>query len=183
MTLTSLKQLPGVLALLALACSDSPPPAAQGAAHLVLTTSGCSTGAVSWVIPEGAAPTNETLVGDQIADGSNGATVACKVAKSASGGYVISASVETTEANFSISGTLDPGGLAFEGTGIMTFYSGVTNNLKGDSCTLSINATQAEKSASGKVWGNFQCPLVKVTSQASSGCSAQGSFVFGNCSE
>jgi hypothetical protein len=180
MTLTSLKQLPGALVVLALACSDSPPTPAQGAANLILITSGCSTGRTGWVLPDGASPTNETQVGDQIADGTNGATVSCRVTKSGSG-FVINGSLETGDGSFSVIGSLQPGGLAFEGSGNISFYSSETTGMKGEGCTLSINAAQSDKSASGKVWGNFECASLKVTASAVAGCLAKGSFVFGNC--
>jgi hypothetical protein len=189
---TGLTRLAGVLvgacAVTTIGCSDSPPTPAQGASHVVLQPSATTACPVSarnnWSIPDGSL-TNSTTVGSQIVDGSGGATVSCSVTASG-GGFSVSGQLAVGSLSFSVQGTLSPGSgsNAFQGTGSVSQYSGdILMTLKGSDCTLTASEAQGAQIGPGKIWADFNCPTFNPTSAATGGCAANGTFVFGNCSD
>jgi hypothetical protein len=178
------------LALAALGCSETPPPAAKGASAFSATSGGCGvTG--GFEIPAGEAPTSGTYLGSRVTDGKSGAEVSCTVSPG-SGGYEISGSVQQGQRGLTITNGVVtpnpalPGGYA--GTGMIYHYdslSGPLQTLPGQTCAITVgtDAAHLQDIASGRVWGNFVCDLDTVGDPATPSvrCSAQGHFVFENC--
>jgi hypothetical protein len=172
----------GALAVMS-ACSSPAEPPAKGALSLSITAfspmpqgSACQV-AGSLTLPEAPlTPPSETVIGDSLVDGDQGAEVSCTV-KPDGDGFSVNGSIRLGSSALNTSFTLDANGA---GTGSMTIVRQAYATQSNDAampCTFNKIVAQG-----GAAWVSFSCPVIyDRSSKASTYCTVDGVLTLQNC--
>lgn len=186
-----------VLGAASAGCSDSVPPAPQGAARYNFT-SPRSGGNCNKPLDTNAGLGAVTGVSfDPKTNEEDNITVSCRVKQNENGSFTFSASIANKETSFSIAGTVSSGE---DGTAKVQSYTEATlakfTSTQEMPCTVSVTPTSTATGlgiAPGKIWGSFSCERLVPTENSNSGTTCAivnsnpaqpgGYFVFQNCDE
>ncbi len=125
--------------------------------------------------------TRNDASGPRAVDG-EGASVRCRVGI-AGGGFEVSAAVVTQSASLEIEslGAIVNGSPASAVLRVHTPQAGDLEPAPGSSCTVDVGSAPLTVGA-GRIWAGFSCPMLTGGTFATSACTADGVFVFENCS-